>query len=167
MGIGTLILFVAAILIVLVLYGRRSRSKLAPTVTVNDVNSVLDALRAVAARPAFAGFMFHPPNRPPGRDPVSLQFSTEDGDVGFDWVLVGERNVQDEERFVEFARGEGYTPVEREKHNVKYLRVSNGDLARLTTEVLTTMYRVPLTHPIDLIVEGFAWEREGREPDRA
>ena len=159
MGIGTLIILAIALLIVLLLYGRRSRARLAPTVTVDDVSQVLDALRAAAEGPAFAVFMFHPPDRPPSRDPVSLQFSTEDGDVGFDWVLVGERNLEDEGRFVDFARDVGYTPVEREKHQVKYLRVANGDLARLATEILTTMYRVPASQQIDLIVEGFSWEK--------
>ena len=159
MGIGTLILLAAAALIVLLVYGRRSRARLAPTVTVSDVPSVLNALQAAAEQPAFAVFMFHPPDRPPSRDPVSLQFSTEDGDIGFDWVLVGERNVQDEDRFVDFAREVGYTPVEREKHDVKYLRVTNGDLARLATEVVTVMYRAPATQPLDLIVEGFTWTK--------
>src|SRR5688572_4045446 len=130
MGIGTLIILAVAALVVLIFYGRRSRARLAPTVTLEDVPSVLDALRSSVDNPAFAVFMFHPPDRPASRDPVSLQFSTEDGDIGFDWVLVGERNVEDEDRFIDFAREVGYTPVARDKYDVRYLRVANGDLAR-------------------------------------
>lgn len=159
MGVETLIILAVALLIALVFYGRRSRSRLAPTVTGADIPHVLSSLREAASRPAFAVFLFHPPDRPQRRDPVSLQFSTEDGEVGFDWVLVGEPNIEDEDRFVDFARAIGYTPVARERSDVKYLRVSNGDLAELAVQVLTSMYEVPASEPLDLIVEGFAWNR--------
>lgn len=157
MGIGTLIILATAALLVLVLYGRRTRSALSPTVTVDDIPRVLDALISTAHGPAFTVFMFSTPDQPAAKDAVSLQFSLEAGDVGFDWVLAGPRNTEDEDRFVEFARSAGYTPVARVTNGVNYLRVENGDIAGLCRQIVTTMYGLPVSHPLDLIVEGFEW----------
>jgi hypothetical protein len=43
-------------------------------------------------------------------------------------------------------------------NNVQYLRVEDGDLAKLCNEIITSMYGWPEAEPFDLIVEGFAWE---------
>jgi hypothetical protein len=159
MGIGTLIILATAALLVLVLYGRRTRSALSPTVTVDDIPRVLNALVSTARGPAFTVFMFSTPDRPAAQDAVSLQLSLEGGEPGFDWALAGRRNTEDEERFVEFARSAGYTPVARVTNGVDYLRIEHGDIAGLCRQIVTTMYGLPVTQPLDVIVEGFEWAK--------
>jgi hypothetical protein len=100
--------------------------------------------------------MFNTPDRP--GDVVNLQFSLEGGRPGLDWVLLGERNIEDEARFQDFARAAGFRPKLEEANGVRYLRIEHGDLAVLCRDVVTKMYARGEAEPIELIVEGFHWK---------
>ena len=146
----------AAVLAALAIFGR---SRVVPTrrVLVGQVGRVLEQLRASTADPAFAVFAFSTPDRPGADDALNVQFSLENGVAGLDWVLLAPRNIEDEQRFVEFARQLGFSPTRHEMNNVSYLRVEGGDIAQLCQLKLTAMYRVPSTTPVELIVGGFEW----------
>lgn len=135
------------------------RSRVAATqgVSVADIPRVLAALAAASADPAFAVFIFHTPDRPDSEGALNLQFSLEDGRPGFDWVLLGSRNVQEQQGFLEFARRSGYDPKMKEENHLKYLRVEAGDLAALCAGVVTTLYRQDPSCPLRLLVHGFKW----------
>ena len=135
----------------------RSRVTATHAVSVADIPRVLSALVAATADPAFAVFIFHPPDRPDSQGALNLQFSLEDGRPGFDWVLLGARNVHEQHRFLEFARESGYDPKMQEENHVKYLRVEEGDLAALCARVITTLYGQDPTGPLRLLVHGFKW----------
>jgi hypothetical protein len=135
----------------------RSRVAATQAVSVADIARVLSALSAATADPAFAVFIFHTPDRPDSEGALNLQFSLEGGRPGFDWVLLGSRNVQEQQRFLEFARGRGYDPKMKEENHVKYLRVEEGDLAALCAGVITGLYRQDPTGPLRLLVHGFKW----------
>jgi hypothetical protein len=136
------------------------RSRIAPThqVYLKDIPRVLAELTAAKSTPAFAVFMFAKPGSSSKDDALNLQFSLEGGKAGFDWVLIAPANVEDQLRFTEFARANGYTLKLEEMNRVKYLRVENGDLAMLCREVISKMYGLIETDPMDMIVEGFEWK---------
>jgi len=136
------------------------RSRIEPSyqVGVADIPKVLASLSGTSAIPAFAVFIFNTADRPSSDDALSLQFSLDDGRPGFDWVLIGQRNIEDEARFTEFARAAGFRPELMESNNVRYWRVEDSDLALLCREVVTKMYGRADTEPIDLITEGFEWK---------
>jgi hypothetical protein len=102
-------------------------------------------------------FIFSTPDRPSSDDAVNIQLSMEHGRAGFDWVLLAPRNIQDEARFVEFAKQRGFLPTRQEMNNVSYLRVEKGDIAELCADIIKDMYRMPATANIELITEGFEW----------
>jgi hypothetical protein len=135
----------------------RSRVAATQAVSVADIARVLSALSAATAEPAFAVFIFHPADPPDSHGVLNLQFSLEGGRPCFDWVLLGSRNVQEQHRFIEFARQRGYQPQAQEENHVQYLRVEAGDLAALCAGVITELYRLDPGAPLRLLVHGFKW----------
>jgi hypothetical protein len=100
-------------------------------VEVTDIPEVFSRLQSSNNYPAFAVFIFAPPDRPASADSINIQFSMEDGNPGFDWVLLSPTNIEDRDRFVAFAESKGYDAREMEMNNVRYLRVEGGDLVQL------------------------------------
>lgn len=138
----------------------RSRSVATARVMVADVPHVLQKVSGSSRSPAFAVFVFSTPGRPDPRDAVNLQFSQENGRAGFDWVLVGRRNIEDEKSFILFAQRRGYSYIERTGDGgIHYLRFEDGNLTQLCTEVITEFYAHPRSEPMQLIFEGFQWDR--------
>jgi hypothetical protein len=146
----------AAIVLVAVVMLIRWRTIQTHDVRIADLPRVLSQLRTSTSFPAYAMLTFSPPDNA-GPSVVSLQFSVENGRLGFDWVLYQKRNITDQERFLQYAGSAGFSPRQAELNGVKYLRVENGDLVGLSRGILIDMYRVPETAPLELIAEGFEW----------
>lgn len=129
-------------------------------VTVADIPHVLQKVSSSTRSPAFAVFVFSTPGRPDPQDAVNLQFSQENGRAGFDWVLSGRRNLEDERSFILFVQRRGFSYTERTGDGgVRYLRFEDGNLIQLCTAVITEFYAHPQAEPMDLIFEGFQWDR--------
>lgn len=126
-------------------------------VTVAQIGSVFESLLAAAASPAFVVISFNTPDRPGARDALDLQLFNNDGHTGFDWPLSTTRNVEDEERFLSFARASGFSPRLMETNGIRHHRVDEGDLLALCTRVITELYGQPADTQIELIIEGFEW----------
>ena len=126
-------------------------------VSLSDIPEVFARLESSSSYPAFAVFIFAPPDRPASADSVNIQFSMEDRRPGFDWVLLSPTNIEDRARFLEFAESKGYEAQEFEMNNVRYLRIENGDLVQLCSDVISEMYGLQRSEPIALIAEGFSW----------
>jgi len=138
----------------------RSRGPATARVTVADIPHVLQKVSSSTRSPAFAVIVFSTPGRPDPQDAVSLQFSQENGRAGFDWVLLGRRNIEDERSFILFAQRRGYSFIERTGDGgVRYLRFEDGNLIQLCTAVITQFYAHPRSEPMDLIFEGFQWDQ--------
>jgi hypothetical protein len=136
----------------------RTRATTAKTITVAEIGAVYSGLSAAPSAPAFAIISFTTPERPHANDALDLQLFKEHGRPGFDWPLSTPRNLEDEARFLEFARTCGFLPRLMETNGIRHHRVDEGDLAQLCTRVITQLYGRPTDTPIELIVEGFEWQ---------
>ena len=105
----------------------------------------------------YAALAFGTPDRPSDRDALNIQISAENGKIGFDWVLLAPRNIEDKERFEAFARATGAEPLHRSMNGVSYLRIEHGNPARFAASVVTEMYGLPTNEPLVLFHEGFVW----------
>jgi hypothetical protein len=124
---------------------------------ISDVPALANAIGRGSASVRYAALMFNTPDRPTDDDAVALQMSYENGKVGFDWVLLAPRNIEDQEKFKAFARAHGVEPVSRSMNGVSYLRVECPDVAKFTASVATEMYRYPANQPLGLVYQGFDW----------
>jgi hypothetical protein len=89
---------------------------------------------------------------------ANLQFSIERNKVGLDWVLIAERNIEDEQKFMREVREDNSTLTKEMMNDVRYLRVTDSkNLIRLATSVLTDIYGVKPDEKMQLIVTGFEW----------
>jgi hypothetical protein len=152
-----LVIIVVVAAIVLVVLTKQPRVTPTYRVTIDEIPHVLAKLSVSAVSPTFAVFMFSTPDRPGHSNVLNIQFSIENGRPGFDWVLLAPRNIEDKDRYLEFARAAGFLPKVMEMNGVKYLRVEEGDIAQLCERVITSMYGRPKSEKIELIVEGFKW----------
>jgi len=126
-------------------------------VRTDDLPALVEAMTRGSAGTRFATLMFSTPDRPSDEDAVALQVSFENGKVGFDWVLLAPRNIEDQEKFRAFAVARGVEPIAQTMNGVSYLRVEPADIAKFTARVVTDMYHRPPTQPLALVYEGFDW----------
>ena len=120
-----------------------------------DIPAIVAAMARSTAPLRYAAFMFSTPDRP--ADAINLQVSVENGKIGFDWILLAPRNIEDREKFMSFVRAEGFQPVAETMNRVSYLRIESADAARIAADIVTRMYGRPANEPLGLFHEGFDW----------
>lgn len=126
-------------------------------VGTDDLPAIVEAMSRASTPVRYAGLTFGTPDRPSDEDAVNLNISVENGKVGFDWVLLAPRNIEDQEKFRTFARSQGYEPRHRTMNGVSYLRVQPPDVATFAASVVTKMYHLPPNEPLGLFHDGFDW----------
>jgi hypothetical protein len=150
--------FMAAIVAVIALIAF-TQSPPTYQVRIEDIPRVLAEVQSSKATPTYAAFVFLPPGATDEDESINVQFSSDDGLVGLDWVLLGPSNVKDQDRFLDFVRAGGFAPRLTEKNGVKYYRVEFGDLATLCKQLITGLYNVPENTTIKMVAEGIHWTR--------
>lgn len=123
----------------------------------DDLPALVEAMSRGTASVRYAALIFGTPDRPSDEDALNVQVSFENGKAGFDWVLLGPRNIEDQEKFTTFARAHDVEPVAHSKNGVSYLRVECADVAKFAASVVTDMYDHPPNEPLGLVYEGFQW----------
>lgn len=73
---------------------------------------------------------------------LNLQFSFEDDQVGLDWVVLGPINKMDRQKIEKYFYDKGFDYQIRFTNDVKYLRVTSGDLILLCEGVLRDLYHI-------------------------
>lgn len=126
-------------------------------IATSELPALVDALSRGTAPVRWAALMFNTPDRPSDDDTLALQVSSENGRVGFDWVLLAPRNIEDQEKFKAFARSQGFVAATKTENGVSYVRVECPDAAKFATSVVTEMYHLPPNEPLALVHEGFDW----------
>ena len=137
-----------------------SRSKrwifLFPLVIAHDNLSVVAELKAGEGDPRFAVFMFVS-KVAKDNEYTNLQYSIENGVIGLDWVLLGDRNIRDMEKVKAFASRNGHIFNDRVMNDVEYLRVEGEGLAELGIKLLIEGYQIGPDDKVKLYAEGFEW----------
>jgi hypothetical protein len=128
-------------------------------VRLDQLPALAQAMARGSASVRYAALIFSTPDRPSDDDALNIQMSVENGRVGFDWVLLGPRNIEDEEKFKTFARSRGVVPVAETENGVSSLRVECADVPKFTASVVTEMYHLPPNEPLGLVYEGFDWSQ--------
>lgn len=154
----TTVMVLVLVFVAIILLLRKKIVFAGSNTTIAELPVILDRLEGTRKDGNFAAFMFVPPGRRSPKEAVNLQFSLEQDRLGLDWVLLAPANIEDKERFAQFATVRGYQVMEREMNDVKYLRVEEGgDLQALGTAVICELYAMAPESPLDLISEGFPW----------
>lgn len=126
-------------------------------IQTHELPELVEAMSQGTAKVRYAALIFTTPDRPADEDSLNLQVSMEDGKAGVYWVLLGGRNIEDEERFRTFALEKGLEPFVRTQNGVSYLRIEDLDVPGFTESVVTEMYNLPADEPVGLVFEGFEW----------
>lgn len=169
--IGLVAAFVVVVAAILLIGSRmpdsaRSKPNAQPTLKQNEARlsqlpAIVQALSQGTAEPRWVALMFSTPDRPSYDDAINLNLSVEDGRVGFDWVLLAPRNIEDQEKFTAFARSRGVEPHRRTMNGVSYLRVERVEITPFTTAIVTDMYQRPSDQSLDIVYDGIEWPPEG------
>lgn len=155
-----IVLIISAGLIVIALLVLLVRSRIAPTysVTASEIPAVVSQLHRSGKDGNFAVLMFVPPGSSDG-EAINLQYSIDGGVLGFDWVLIGPRNIADKAKVNEIASKLGYRLEEREMNKVHYLRVTGGGISELGARIIEDLYKLDPNAKLEMITEGFKWQR--------
>jgi len=127
-------------------------------VSVSQLSSVFAQLNAKHKDASWAAFTFCPPDeQATEQTSVNLQYSMEGGKIGFDWILLAPRNIADKEKIIAFMKDKHYLVLEREGNGVKYLRVEDGDLVQLGTQI-AEFYHLQADSEMGMLMDGFEWK---------
>lgn len=133
------------------------------TMTVNDILSVLSRLNATGTDGSFVVFLV-PGSAILDGDDAKLQFSIEDGVLGFDWVLLAQRNKTDKEKIIGIAQRFDLTCEEKNENGVSYVRCTGkSSYSNFAKELILNVYKVSNAQQFPVIYEGFRWP----EPDKS
>jgi hypothetical protein len=134
------------------------RARGAASVTVSQIPAVVAQLQVSGRDDSFAVFRFAGAGEEAGEATTAdLQFSIEKTRLGLDWVLLAKRNLADNDKVAAFMRSKNHAVAERDMNGVRYLRVEDGDLAKLGVAIACELYGLALGAPVELIVESFDW----------
>lgn len=150
----TILVVVAVIWLIVILVRSQSASQKPIYATRDQLPSIVSKLQRTGRDGSFVVFMFPIPSN---HDEVfpNLQYSIENGRLGFDWVLLAPQNIKDETQLADFMKRSGYTVSKLEMNDVSYLRVEGKDLEDLGIKVLRDFYHLTPETKLELITEGF------------
>jgi hypothetical protein len=129
----------------------------ADNVQLADMPVIAAAMSESKAEVRYASLAFCPADCRSDDDSLNIQISMEDRKIGLDWVLLGSRNIRDQERFKSFVQTKGFEVVEKNENGVSYLRVDSKDAAELASRIVTEMYQMLPNETLSLYHEGFDW----------
>jgi hypothetical protein len=132
-------------------------TRLERTIRMPQMPQVVAQLAAEGDECAWAMFMFYTQVHSQATDDqcLNLQYSIEQGTLGLDWILLGERNIADQEAICQFARRKGHSVKRGQTNGVRYLRIEGDELAALGPDIAARLYGVNRTTDIGLLVDGF------------
>lgn len=140
--------------------GFRARIMTPSSVSVSQIPSVFDQLKAAHKDASWAVFVFCPAGEPANdQTVVNLQYSFASGAIGLDWVLLSPRNIADKDKIAAFIKERHYTVSERELNSVRFLRVEDGDLIQLGMQIVGEFYHLPKDSQMEFNKDGFEWRQ--------
>lgn len=153
----SIVVVIAVVLLALVLL-RSKREVHARTYTTHttseQIPSIVSKLQRTGRDGSYVVFMFSIPNNRDDTLP-NLQYSIENGRLGFDWVLLAPQNVKDGPAVLDFINRLGHSASKRKMNNVHYLRAEGNGIEDLGPKILSEYYHLAPEAKLELIVEGF------------
>jgi len=133
-----------------------------PTARIEEIPAIVNSLDRHSREGTFVMFIL-PLADNSKNDFVSVQFSFEDGTVGFDWLL--NNGVGNEERvsFEELAKEKGWSLEQKEGGGFHYLRVqgrSPTEIAQIGSETITSLYQVDTNQQLEVNTNASNWRKE-------
>jgi hypothetical protein len=150
----SLIVGIAAIGLWILWLWRRSSTPC--QVVSGEIPEILAQLEA-SGREGNASVLTVIPKGAPAGDGIIIQYSIHQGVVGFDWLLLGFRNVADKPRIAEMAAALGYPVEEREADHVRCLRMTGPGISDLGVAIIRDFYNVSPSTKIQMTTKGFKW----------
>lgn len=124
-----------------------------------QIPDVVEQLRRKGTNGSWAVLMFYTPlvSTETSDQCLNMQYAIQNGSVGLEWVLRGERNREDKERLIDFIKAQGHSVFETDLNEVNYLRVEDGDIGDPGIKIVTDLYQVSQDYKLGLIVSGFQY----------
>lgn len=157
-----IVIAVAVIWLMIVLLRPRGARQEPTFATRDQIPSIVSKLQQTGRDGSFVVFMFSIPGNHDETLP-NLQYSIENGQLGFDWVLLAPQNIQDETLVTDFIKRLGYTLSKREMNAVPYLRIEGEAIGDLGLKILRDLYQLPSDSKLQLIVEGFDMSNDAEQ----
>jgi hypothetical protein len=119
------------------------------TVNLDTLPTIFEEVANSKKEGAFASFAIGHE-----KDSINIQFSFEDGQVGIDWVLLGESNIRDKAKYEEYLISKNIQFKQKILNNVSYLRTTEGNLIFICKSILVEMYGVETKDLFDVYYQG-------------
>ncbi|MEL7312389.1 MAG: hypothetical protein AAFN07_12805 [Pseudomonadota bacterium] len=149
---------IVVLVFIAICLGWAFRQRIATQIKVGfaDFASIAKALDETGRDGSFAAFVFDPKGSDT-KDSLNIQFSKEDGVVGFDWVLLCDINIRDRDKLEALALAKGVSLEFRTMNDVDYLRTESEGFAEFPAEILVRLYGCEESQKVTMIQEGFEW----------
>lgn len=132
------------------------------TKTAEDISAVLKSLSSTGSDGSFVVFLVPGTAIFDGFD-ANIQFSIEGGVLGFDWVLLAQRNRTGKNEVIAVTKKFGLTCKNKNRSDVGYLRCTGkGNYSKLAKELLANMYNISTSQEFPVIYESFSWPKPNK-----
>ena len=154
-----LIITVAAFIAYLRRVKRIAEETPAPTASPEDIPAIVNSLATHGEDWQFVMFIL-PQSESSNEQDIAVQFSVEEGAVGFDWLLDNGLGRAHRGKFEELAKRRGWSVTEREEGGIHYLRIqgmSPSDIGQVGKEVLSTLYHIFPNQQVEISEDAPEW----------
>lgn len=128
-----------------------------PSLRMRDLPDLVRALEKEGEDGDFAALMVRAEGKNAPPSGVVIQYSVEQGRVGFDWVLLSPENLQYRERVEDFFRRRGVDLEVRTENDVSYLRSEDVRSAALGQALLNELLQVTDDEALELVAGDMEW----------
>jgi len=123
-------------LLCLYLYRRKYREDLSCSISLDELREVYHDISEQAVETSYSVFVIPRPNK----ESIEIQFSVENGITGLDWILESESNKEERPEIERYFTSKGFNFHEREMNNWHYIRIEEGDIVKLCSDLIWDLY---------------------------
>jgi len=118
------------------LYRRKNREDVSCSISLDELEEVYHDISKQAVETSFSVFVIPRQNK----ESIEIQFSVENGITGLDWILESEANKEERSKIKQYFSSKGFNFHEKEMNNWRYLRIEEGDIVKLCTDLIRDLY---------------------------
>jgi hypothetical protein len=154
-----LVITVAAFIVYLRRAKRIAEETPRETATLNDIPAIVSSLAKHGEDERWVMFVL-PQSGNSDEDCITVQFSVDQGEVGFDWLLDNGLGHAHRSKFEELARRRGWPVTECDSDGFHYLRVQGLtplEIGQVGKEVLTALYNIYPNQQLEIEQDAEDW----------